>query len=471
MDLVIKNGTLVTAAVVFQADLGIEGERIVAIGRDLRGREVIDAAGCYVIPGAVDPHVHFCAPVGSAVSSDDWESGTMAAACGGTSTVIDFAESGRGRSLSQTLHARLSEAEGQAAIDYALHVSVLDAEPATLAEIPDLIAAGCPSFKLYMAYEGIRLDDDELFAVLQAIARHGGLPLVHAENHGVITHLTAQLLSAGHTAPRYHALAHPPEGEAEAVNRALTLAALAGAPLYVVHLSCAQALAPLIAARQRGQPVYGETCPQYLLLSADLLDAVGFEGARFVMAPPLRARADQEALWLALVRGDLEVVATDHCPFYFEGQKSLGRDDFSQIPGGIPGVETRLPLLYTFGVAAGRFSLTRWVEVCCTAPARRFGLAPRKGTLAVGADADVVVFDPQRRVTLSATNLHSRTDYCPYEGWEVCGYPRHVLSRGRLIVEDGQFVGEPGWGRFLRRHYHYNETSAVFRRRSLPQQS
>jgi dihydropyrimidinase len=402
-----------------------------------------------VLPGAVDEHVHLQMPVGEFTSSDDFATGTVAAACGGTTTVIDFAEPKPGQPLLQALAERCAEAENRVVVDYGLHMTLSQADDKTLAQVPASIKAGAASFKLYMAYEGLRLDDGGLLRALAALRKHGGRALVHAENHHAIVHLTAQTLAEGGTGPENHPLTRPDVMEAEAIHRLLALAHVTGMPLVLAHLSCALGLEEVRAARARGQTVWIETCPQYLLLDEQEYRRPGFEGAKFVMAPPLRTEADRTALWNGLSSGEVNTVATDHCPFFYGTQKTRGRQDFSRIPGGAPGIETRLPLLYTHGVRTGRLTLERWVEVCCTEPARRFGLAPRKGTLATGADADVIIFDPKRRVTLSVDSLHQNVDYCPYEGWEVQGYPVTVLSRGEVIVRDGEFVGATGRGQFL----------------------
>lgn len=450
LDLVIKDGLVVTAEASVRADVGIEAGRIAALGLGLEGREAIDASGMLVLPGAVDEHVHLQMPVGEFCSSDDFYTGTVAAAHGGTTTLVDFAEPKPGQPLVEALAARRAEADPKVVVDYGLHMTLSRADDETLTQVPACIEAGAASFKLYMAYQGLRLDDGGLLRALAALGKAGGRPLVHAENHHAIAYLTARALAAGRTGPGEHPGTRPAIMEAEAVHRLLALAHVTGTPLTVAHLSCALGLEQVRAARGRGQVVWVETCPQYLLLDEAEYDRPGFEAAKFVMAPPARTGADREALWAGLASGEVDTVATDHCPFFFATQKTRGRDDFSRIPGGAPAVETRLPLLYTHGVRRGRLSLERWVEVCCTAPARRFGLAPRKGTLAVGADADVVVFDPGRRVTLSAESLHHNVDYTPYEGWEVQGYPRTVLSRGEVIVRNGEFSGQVGRGQFLK---------------------
>lgn len=449
LDLVIAQGTMVTAEAAFRADLGIQGERIAAIGQQLTGREIIDASGMLVLPGAVDEHVHLQMPVGEFTSSDDFCSGTVAAACGGTTTVIDFAAPTPGQSLVDALAARRNEAEGQVAIDYGLHMTLSRADDETLAQIPASIAAGAASFKLYMTYEGLRLSDGELLRALQALGQRGGRTLVHAENHDAIAYLRARALAEGRTGPENHPLTRPALMEAEAIHRLLALAQLTGVPMVIAHLSCSAGLEQVRAARARGQTVWIETCPHYLLLDQAEYHRRDFEGAKFVLSPPLRSKADRDALWAGLAAGEIDTVATDHCPFLFQTQKTRGRTDFTLIPNGAPGIETRLTLLYTHGVQTGRLTPQRWVEVCCTAPARRFGLAPRKGTLAVGADADVVIFDPNLQTTLSVDTLHQRVDYCPYEGWPLQGYPVLVLARGEVIVRDHQFIGQPGRGRFV----------------------
>lgn len=451
-DTVIRNGTVVTRIGLVQTDLGIAGGQIAALDRGLTGAEVIDAEGKLVIPGGIDPHVHLQMPAGPVTSSDDWYTGTVAAACGGTTTVIDFVEPERG-SLIQALGARRAEADGRAVVDYGLHMTLMDVQPTTLAEIPFVVAAGCTSFKTYLTYDGLKLEDAAFLAALEAVAEAGGLALVHAENDAIVTRLKARFLREDRIEPRWHPRSRPAVAEAEAIERALALAEVAGCPLYVVHVSTERGAESVARARSRGQQAYGETCPQYLLLTDAEYERPGFEGAKFVCSPPLRAASDVQALWQHLASGTLSTAGTDHCPFFYSGQKDLGRPDrqypaFSRIPGGLPGIESRLALLYTYGVGQGWLSIERWVEICCTAPARIFGLEGRKGELVEGADADVVIFDPERTVTLSQALLHENCDYTPYEGWRLKGYPVLTMLRGQVIARDGEFVGESG-GQYL----------------------
>jgi dihydropyrimidinase len=449
MDWVIKNGTVVTSEAAVVADVGIEGERIAAVGTGLRGDRLIEAAGHYVFPGFIDAHVHLQMVIGDIVTADDFTTGTVAAACGGTTTVIDFTENCRGQDLTEWAEKRRAQADGHVAVDYALHLTLADASKNTLAQLPALARAGYGSAKLYTTYDGVRLEDREFLTLLAAARDCQVLPMVHTENDHAIAYLTAQLLSQGHTAPKYHAQSRPALVEAEAANRVTVLAQLVNSPLYIAHLTCRETLERVQAARQRGQKVYAETCPQYLSLSQDDYERPGFEGAKFVLSPPLRDKANWDILWSALAQGQLQVVSTDHCPWYYETQKVLGRDSFAKIPNGAPGIETRVPLLFSEGVGKGRISMQRFVEVCATGPARLFGLYPRKGTIAVGSDADLVIYDPNKEVTLSYRNLHQHVDYCPYEGRKVHGYPRTVLLRGQVIVEDGTFVGHAGQGQFI----------------------
>ncbi len=450
-DTVIRNGTLVSGWGVIQADIGIINEKIAAIERGLHGIQEIDAAGSLVIPGGIDPHVHLQMPVGKTTSSDDWFTGTRAAICGGTTTVIDFIEPESGETLLQALEKRKAEATGKTVTDYGLHMTITNSEPETLSQIPPLILDGVTSFKTYLTYDGFRLTDNEFLQALKTVNRAGGLVLVHAENDAAISYLKQELTAAGKTSPQYHAASRPAITEVEAVTRALTLSEVTNAALYIVHLSTAGAVQAVHQAQLRGVNALAETCPQYLLLDEQELFRPDFEGAKFVCSPPLRTSNDQAALWSGLADKTISTIGTDHCPFNFSGQKELGRKTFTQIPGGLPGIESRLSLMHTFGVLSGHISLERWVEICSTAPARIFGMYPQKGCLAQGSDADIVIFDPTRKVTLTHTLLHENVDYTPYEGMELTGYPVTTIARGKVVYHNGQFIGEAGSGRFIAR--------------------
>ncbi len=448
-DLVIKNGTIVTAEASYRADVAIQGERIAAVGQNLTGVAEFDAGGKLVTPGAIDIHVHLQMPIGGNVfSADDFFTGTRAAAFGGTTTIIDFVEPEPQESLLEALAARRAEADERVVIDYGLHMTLAPPDIAKLDQVPAVVEAGCPSFKLYMAY-GFRLNDGELMQALEAVRDAGGFPVVHAENWDVICTLVARNLAEGHTEPRWHPRSRPALMEGEAAGRLIDLAALVGTPVHIFHVSCAQVVERIAGARRRGLPVYGETCPQYLLLTADEYDRPGVEGALPVCSPPLRSEADQERLWQALTQDVLQIVTTDHCPFARE-VKARGLADFSRIPGGVPSIEGRFSMVYSYGVRPGRFTTNRWVDMCCTTPARLFGLE-RKGTIAVGYDADVVVFDPERTITLSTGTLHENVDWTPYSGMDLTGWPAVTISRGKVIVENGQFRGRAGQGQFIKR--------------------
>jgi len=452
MDLIIKNGMVVTATESYRADIGVDGGTIALIGRDLSGEEVIDAAGMLVLPGGVDPHTHMELPFMGSISADDFRTGTIAAACGGTTTIIDFAIQGAGQTLRQALDIWLKKAEGKACIDYGMHVAIGAMDDERMAEMGDMVGLGVPSFKVFMAYKGsFMVDDETLFRALLRAKEIGGLIAVHAENGDILHYLINKHVAEGKREPIWHARSHPPEAEAEATHRAVVMAGMTGAPLYVVHMTAGDALEALKAGRAKGFKVFGETCPQYLMFSVEKYAEPGFEGAKYVMSPPLREKGDAEALWKGLAGGDLQAVGTDHCPFNFVGQKDMGKDDFSKIPNGMPSVETRLPLLYHFGVNQGRFSVNRFVELVATGPARLFGLLPRKGTISVGADADLVLWDPNKEHRLTRESLHMNVDYSPYEDVTVRGYPALTLQRGKVIVRNNQFVGEVGAGQFLKR--------------------
>jgi len=458
----ITGGTVVTAADSFRADVLVDGEKVVAVGADLKaaGAKRIDASRKYVIPGGIDVHTHMELPFGGTMASDDFETGTVAAAFGGTTTIVDFAVQGFGEPLEKARDLWMKKARGKAVVDYGLHMIVRDVSDKVLKEMETMVKDGISSFKLFMAYPGVfMVDDAAIFKALVRSAEIGALICMHAENGGVIDVLVKKALAAKHTEPKWHALTRPPEAEGEATGRAFKLAEMAGGvPLYIVHLSAAQALEQVRLFRDRGLPAYAETCPQYLFLSYDNYEEPGFDGAKYVMSPPLRPKWHQDELWKGLQRNDLQVVSTDHCPFCmkegFKGlpkQKELGKGDFSKIPNGAPGVETRMALLFDGGVAQGRITASRWVELTSTTPAKIMGLFPRKGTIAAGSDADIVIWDPKATQTLSAKTHHMRVDYNPYEGRKVKGKAVTVLSRGEVIVDDGKLFGKKGRGRFLKR--------------------
>jgi dihydropyrimidinase len=452
----IANGTVVTADGSYEADVLVDGETIAQIGRDLAGAgvtadETLDAAGRYVIPGAIDVHTHMELPFGGTFAKDTFETGTRAAAFGGTTSIVDFAVQSRGKTLREGLDAWHKKAEGNAVVDYGFHMIMSDVNDGTLAEMDQLVAEGVPDFKLFTAYPGVFFSDDgAIFRAMQRTRENGGLIMMHAENGLAIDIVAADLVAAGTTDPIGHGQARYPIFEGEATNRVIRLAEAASVPVYIVHLSARDALDEVREARDRGAMAFAETCPQYLFLSLDDLGN-GFEGAKFVCSPPLRPADHQDELWKGLVKDDLQVVSTDHCPFDFHGQKDLGRGDFRKIPNGLPGVEDRVDLLHDGGVAAGRFTKERWVQVIATAPARLFGMYPRKGAVAVGSDADLVIYDPKARHTISAKTHHMDVDYSCYEGRAVVGQAQTVLSRGTVVVRDREWVGPKGHGRFIRR--------------------
>ncbi|HEX3702643.1 MAG TPA: dihydropyrimidinase [Vicinamibacterales bacterium] len=456
MKTLIKHGTIVTAVDQYRGDVLVDGETIALIGTALdipaeNVDTVVDATGKYVLPGGIDVHTHLDMPFGGATSADDFESGTMAAAYGGTTSIVDFAIQYKGQTLHHAWETWMKKAEGKAVIDYGFHMIMTDLNAGTEAEMDALVRQGITSFKLFMAYRGVfMLDDGSIFKALLRTGTNGGMICMHAENGDVIDVLVQRALAEGKTAPKYHALTRPARAEAEATHRAIALAEIADVPIYIVHLSSAEALEMVTEARDRGLPAFAETCPQYLFLSYDDYEEPEFGGAKYVMSPPLRDRAKQAQLWRGLAFNDLQCVSTDHCPFCLK-EKRLGEGDFSKIPNGAPGIETRMSLVYDGGVKAGRISLNRFVELTSTSPAKIFGLFPRKGTIAPGSDGDIVVFDPNRTITLSAKTLHMNVDYNPYEGRQVTGATDTVLSRGRLVIRDGAFVGRAGRGSFLKR--------------------
>jgi dihydropyrimidinase len=454
MSILIQNGLIVTASDLYQGDVLVERDRVTTIGTslDVKADRVIDATDRYVLPGGIDCHTHLDMPFGGTTSADDFESGTIAAAFGGTTSIVDFAIQYKGQTLHHAWETWMKKAQGKAAIDYGFHMIITDLNDRVEDEMDALVSEGVTSFKLFMAYPGVfMLDDASIFKAMLRTGRNGGTICMHAENGGVIDVLVKKALAEGKTAPKYHALTRPARAEGEATHRAIALAEMADVPVYIVHLSAAEALEMVTEARDRGLPAFAETCPQYLFLSYDNYEEPGFAGAKYVMSPPLRPRETQDRLWRGLAFNDLQAISTDHCPFCMKEQKTLGRHDFSRIPNGAPGIETRMSLVYDGGVRAGRISLNRFVELTSTSPAKIFGLFPRKGTIAPGSDADIVIFDPLRKVRLSAKTLHMKVDYNPYEGREVTGAAETVLSRGRVIVDKGRFVGTAGAGEFVRR--------------------
>jgi dihydropyrimidinase len=456
--LLLANGRVITASDDYEADVYCDNGIITAIGKNLPAHRftperTIDASGQYLIPGGIDVHTHLNMPFGGTTSADDFESGTIAAAFGGTTSLIDFAIQYRGQTMRHALDDWRQRAAGKAVIDYGFHMIVTELEDAGLSEMDRMVRdEGITSFKLFMAYPGVfMVDDQTIFRALRRTGENGGLVCMHAENGGVIDELVKEALRKGQTAPKYHALTRPSRAEGEATARAIALAEMARVPIYIVHLPAADALEKVKQARDSGLPAYAETCPQYLFLSYENYEEPGFEGAKYVMSPPLRERWHQDELWKGLQKNDLQVISTDHCPFCMAEQKELGRNDFSKIPNGAPGIETRLTLVHDGGVRKGRISMHRFVELCSTTPARMFGLFPRKGTIAVGSDADIVVFDPNRRTRLGVKTLHMKVDYNPYEGRTVQGAPSTVIVNGNVVVEGDRFVGKKGAGRFLKR--------------------
>ncbi|WP_134701699.1 dihydropyrimidinase [Ammoniphilus sp. YIM 78166] len=456
MSKVIKGGTIVTATDKYQADLLIEGEKIMSIAKqlDIPGAEVIDAAGCYVFPGGIDPHTHLDMPFGGTTTADDFETGTRAAAFGGTTSIVDFCLTSKGKPIKEAIDTWHAKAEGKAVIDYGFHLMISEMNEHVIDQLPKVVQEeGITSLKVFMAYKNVfQCDDDILYQTLLKARELGALVQVHAENGDVIDYLVKQALADGNTAPIYHALTRPPEVEGEATGRAVALTALANSQLYVVHVSCEEAVEKIAEARKKGFQVWGETCPQYLALDISYLEKPDFEGAKYVWSPPLRAKYHQDVLWSALKNGHLQTIGSDQCSFNFKGQKELGRDDFTKIPNGGPLIEDRFSVVYSEGVHQGRISINQFVDIISTKAAKLFGMFPQKGTIAVGSDADLVIFDPTVERTISAATHHMNVDYNPFEGMTVHGDVISVLSRGEFVIREKQFVGRPGNGKFLRRN-------------------
>jgi dihydropyrimidinase len=452
MDLIIRNGTVVTASGVSAAEIGVVDGKIAQIGTKLgEARKIVDAKGCFVMPGGIDVHTHLDCVSFSTASADDFRAGTVAAACGGTTTIVDFCAQDRGQSLAEAIAVWDAKARGKAAIDYGYHIIIIDMTDAVLEELATLPNRGVTSFKLFMAYRGMDMVDDvTLIRALDQARKHGALVMVHAEHGDAADYLRDKLVAEGKTEPKYHAESRPPRVEAEATARAIALAEIVGAPIYVVHLTCAEALEELIRGKLRGVEAMAETCTQYLYLTKDDLDRPNFEGAKFVFTPPARTKKDHAALWAALANGMLETVASDHCSWLFKGHRDKGRHDFRLIPNGSPGIEERLMMVYQ-GVNEGQITLTQFVDLVATRPAKVFGLFPKKGAIAVGSDADLVIWDPKVKFTITQSAMHNSLDYSSYEGRSVQGIPRTVLLRGKVIVEDRAYVGTPGEGQFLKR--------------------
>jgi dihydropyrimidinase len=470
MKRLIKNGTVVTASDTYNADILIENGVVSAIGLNLSslGAEIIDAKGCFVFPGGIDPHTHLDMPFGGTVTKDDFETGTIAAAYGGTTTVIDFCLTNKGEPLKNAINIWHAKSKEKAVIDYGFHLMISEINDDVLGELPQVIEEeGITSFKVFMAYKNVfQVDDATLFRTLLTAKDLGALVMVHAENGDVIDYLTKKAIEEGNTAPIYHALTRPPEMEGEATGRAAELTGLAGSQLYVVHVSCAAAFEKIAAARNKGIDIWGETCPQYLVLDQSYLEKENFEGAKYVWSPPLREKWNQDILWNALKTGQLQTLGSDQCSFDFNGQKDLGRDDFTKIPNGGPIIEDRVSILFSEGVKKGRLTLNQFVDITSTRIAKLFGLFPKKGTIAVGSDADIVIFDPTIERTISAETHHMAVDYNAFEGMKVYGEPVSVLVRGDFVIRNKQFVGTPGSGKYLKRAK-YSQFSSIDQNETL----
>jgi len=455
MTILIKNGRIITDIEDYVSDIFIENGKIKTIFSNIISTAdiTIDASDKYVIPGGIDAHTHLDMPLMNTFSSDNFESGTIAAAYGGTTTIIDFPTQTRGTFPQDALEQWHQKADGKACIDFGFHMILTDTTHLEMEDLKELVNEGVTSFKLFMAYPGtLMLDNRSIFELMRAAKELRALICIHAENGEVIDSLIHEVVQDGKTAPLFHALTRPAALEGEAINRSIVLAQVAGCPVYIAHVSTNEGLEKIKDARDQGIPVYAETCPQYLLLSLDdMIDSRGFESAKFVFTPPLRAKEHQDKLWKGIIKNHIQVIATDHCPFNLNGQKDYGKDNFTEIPNGAPGIENRLHLMYEFGVIKRNLSLKRWVELCSTRPAKIFGLYPQKGAISVDSDADIVIWDPKKKIILSSDTHHMNVDYNLYEGYEISGSPENVISNGEILVADNKFVGKIGQGRYLKR--------------------
>ncbi|ACT33624.1 dihydropyrimidinase [Clostridium botulinum] len=459
MNTIIKNGTIVTASDIYKGDIYIENGIIKEIGLKLQidCENVIDAKGKYVIPGGVDVHTHLNIDVGIAVATDDFYTGTIAAACGGTTCIVDHMGFGPPKcNLHHQVDVYHGYADNNAVIDYSFHGVLQHIDKEILHEMKELVDEGILSFKVYTTYD-YRLNDEEILKVLLKLKELGGITTVHPENHYAVNYFRDLFKREGKTSPIYHALSRPIEAEAEAINRMINLASMANnAPLYIVHLSNELGLNYIKMAQERGQKVYAETCPQYLLLDEEKYSKENYEGLKYIMSPPLRKKYNQDFLWKGIHNGNIQVIATDHCPFNFKKEKQMGKDDFTKCPNGVPGIEERIPLIFSEGVMKGKITINKFVDVCSTTPAKIFGLYPKKGAIQVGSDADIVIIDPNKEVTLTKDILHENVDYTAYEGFKLKGYPVLTMSKGKVIVKDNIFIGKKGYGSFIKRQKSFN---------------
>jgi dihydropyrimidinase len=455
MALIIKNGTIYTASDSYKADIRVDGEKITQIADKItagKSDEVIDASGLEIYPGAIDVHTHLDMPFMGTVTADDFESGTIAAACGGTTSFVDFAIPAKGQALRETVKIWHKKAEGKSAVDYGFHIAIVEYNERVASEIPAMIEDGITSFKCFLAYKGsLMVTDGEFIGALELARKHGALVSIHAENGEMLAYLANKFTAEGKTGPEYHEASHPAMAEGEAVHRGAVLARMAGVPLYIVHTSCKEALDEIKVAMADQQVIFSETCPQYLLLSNKLYHGNGFEAAKWVMSPPLRDEENNQIMWNAVRDGFVKVIATDHCSFNFKGQKEAGLKSFAKIPNGAPGIGDRVNLIYSHGVAKGKISKNKFAEVMSTNPARIFGMYPKKGAIAVGSDADFAIIDPAKKGTVSVKTSHHKVDYNSFEGFKLHGMNVMTISRGKLIAKDNKYLGKLDHGQYLKR--------------------